>query len=74
VLDHAGRRPDDAEALLAVDTKSFEVTSPSSAAPADDDDPPWLWIGVLGGILGIGFASVISGKRETTEEKTSEHA
>lgn len=82
-LDRAGRRlevfnrrqrPDDVESLLAVDTKSYEVTSPSSAAPADDDDPPWLWIGVLGGILGIGFASVISGKRKTTEEEKSEHA
>jgi hypothetical protein len=56
--------------LLSVNTRSYAVSEPSdTASPAGDGDPPWLLIGALGAVLGIGFALVVVSRRESTEKE-----
>jgi hypothetical protein len=59
--------------LLSVDTSSFAVSEPSPT-PAGDGDPPWLLIGALGAVLGVGFALVLAGRRGAAGKESLEHA
>jgi len=64
-------RPPGAEPLLSVDTSNFAVSEPSAGA-AGDADVPWLLIGALGAVLGVGFALALVGRRGAVEKEPLE--
>jgi hypothetical protein len=59
VLNRPSASPQATRPLLAVDTRSFEVSEPSPVEAAAGDSPPWLSIGVGSTVLLLGLAWAI---------------